>query len=1046
MKVIHTIVVAVVSAAVSMTAAELPVVSAENGFKAFCASGRVKVVLKGDVMEASEFGKDSQILLSFAPFPAAAADGITIRYRAFGEWTTPGEIYFSNSGPTGFHDSRRWKLPAPVTDGMWHKWKLTEKDLSDVGNWRNAGLITNIRLDPVNDPGKPGGRIEFAEIRFTDSRSQTAAQVVPPSTDHAFLARFDAPRWPVVKSEMPKIETAPTDLSSVEVVSTGGTVEPLRARAGETVKMRFDFQGPRPELPCEVKVSLFGNDSLVWDETLVLGRTDVRPRGLGRWRFEFDYVLPLYPDSCRMKAMLTSPSLRVMSSRQPEAEFSFMRVATVPGYEKPVKASVMEVGGVPRFAIDGKPIAAMWGTASWRRRPDRTARHSGAPLELVTLWPDTRGWWPRGEELNPIAFDCCAEALRRGYPADCRFIVSIPLYPPSDWAAANPDDMAQNHSGAPCTDGPAGMTNYSYSSRKARELMARMLEKAIRYLEGSPYANRIVGYRVDSGHTFEWLGWDPVDKDGILDFSPVAQRAFRDYLKAHGLESLGGTVPGFAERHERDGASLVWDQARHRRTVAYHDFYCNELADTAIFLCRRAKELVGRDKLVGTYFGYVMTLFDGGNQMRAHYATRKVLNSGAFDFLLSPQSYGVRNLGDTCGDMKPFRSMQDHGIVPALEDDTRTHNSPDVPYMVLPTEFHSVGVLRRNMAMCLCRGEPFYSLPIIDGADMDFPAFAMDVDACRTATEFAIEKGIGRQAEIAVVVSEESIKSMPMHPGEADRYPDQGFQTYLKDGTVFAENLPARSVISDNYRNVYTRILRLGTGCDYLLAEDLPNAKRHYKLYVFLNCLKATDGFIRAAAALRQRDCSLLWAHAPGFVSDNGNSVAHMKDLTGLDFELCEGAFDPAISLKDGRLVGGTGSATAPYFSPLDTDESFGTYAANGKTALSMKRTGKATTWFCGSYKLDLPVLKMIADRAGVRAFTDSGDPVESNDAFFMLHARFAGRKTVTLPRKASVVDVFARKIVARDVTCFSFDAPLHSTHFFYYGMDADALVDRLNR
>ena len=84
--------------------------------------------------------------------------------------------------------------------------------------------------------------------------------------------------------------------------------------------------------------------------------------------------------------------------------------------------------------------------------------------------------------------------------------------------------------------------------------------------------------------------------------------------------------------------------------------------------------------------------------------------------------------------------------------------------------------------------------------------------------------------------------------------------------------------------------------------------------------------------------------------------------------------------------------------------------------------------------------------QVGVTAFTDSGDPVESNEAFFVLHARFAGRKTVTLPRKTSVVDVFARRIVARDVTTFSFDAPLHSTHFFYYGDDADALVDRLNR
>ena len=57
-------------------------------------------------------------------------------------------------------------------------------------------------------------------------------------------------------------------------------------------------------------------------------------------------------------------------------------------------------------------------------------------------------------------------------------------------------------------------------------------------------------------------------------------------------------------------------------------------------LCAKAKSLVGGRKLVDTYFGYVMTLnATGRDQMRAHFATQRVLDSGAVDFLMSPQPY-----------------------------------------------------------------------------------------------------------------------------------------------------------------------------------------------------------------------------------------------------------------------------------------------------------------------------------------------------------------------------------------------------------------------
>ena len=69
---------------------------------------------------------------------------------------------------------------------------------------------------------------------------------------------------------------------------------------------------------------------------------------------------------------------------------------------------------------------------------------------------------------------------------------------------------------------------------------------------------------------------------------------------------------------------------------------------------------------------------------------------------MSPQSYTQRYLGDTCADMKPFTTMQKAGVVPFIEDDTRTHVRPyptSNGWDELITEEQSVTVFRRN-----CRG------------------------------------------------------------------------------------------------------------------------------------------------------------------------------------------------------------------------------------------------------------------------------------------------------------------------------------------------------
>jgi hypothetical protein len=88
----------------------------------------------------------------------------------------------------------------------------------------------------------------------------------------------------------------------------------------------------------------------------------------------------------------------------------------------------------------------------------------------------------------------------------------------------------------------------------------------------------------------------------------------------------------------------------------------------------------------------------------------------------------------------------------------------------------------------------------------------------------------------------------------------------------------------------------------------------------------------------------------------------------------------------------------------------------------------------------------MLAERGKAHVWCDSDDPMEANDALFTLHARSPGRKTVRLPRKATVVDVFGRRIAARNSDVFSFEAGLHSSHLFYFGPDADALLKHLEQ
>ena len=716
------------------------------------------------------------------------------------------------------------------------------------------------------------------------------------------------------------------------------------------------------------------------------------------------------------------------------------------GWEKPVTSSVRTSNGMPLFCVNGTPEFIVSGTRSTfgdapRQRP--TGNYS-----YVTVWAHSRQFNPRTGEWNFAYFDELAKAAHRTYPK-ARFIWQLIVYPPPDWGRAHPDERVHNEKGVG-EDGFWGgsVTAYSFSSEKARAVLCEQVSRAIAALEASPYANRIAAYRLASGDTLEWLGFPEHDRLAH-DFSPPALSAFRSWAARRYPELADPTPPTWRQMHAKDGGDLLWDRKRHLSEAAFQEFHSEAVADTLIAVARAAKAATGGRKAVGAYHGYTFFLNNNGcSQHRAHFAFKKVLDSGALDFVVSPQSYAMRRPGGAFGDMKPFATIRHHGLLSVCENDLRTCHGPCAgvkSYGQLPTFDLSVGQIRRDFAVELCRGNPLLHLAI-QGTDWLFPSAQAEIDRFRILGDSLLKKGFpARRAEIALVASEKSIVAMPMiwaptGTGVAE-------QSYDTNGCARVRSEGQRNLLTGElFDGALEKWARVGAPVDYLLAEDLADHPGDYKLYVFLNAVAADDKLARAVCGLRERGATLVWLWAPGWTDGIESGSVQMRALTGLDLARQEKPMVAGVTMKDdGRFMGQPDAKVGPLFAPTGSpSEVLGTYA-NGQPGLAVFRQGKSTCVFSGGWTLDVPFMRELARRAGVFVYSDTTDPLEANEKLLTLHARFAGRKSVRLPRKTTVLDVVSGRIVAQNADRFEFDMKLHDTALFYLSDDVAELRGLLN-
>ena len=894
----------------------------------------------------------------------------------------------------------------------------------------------------------PGGAILELFVRHSDESVERI------DSDASFESSADGKSWKgVVLSDPPPVPPRASRLSYRDFANPqtllDGNPQSLTAKAGEGTVLGYSFKGEPPAGDFTVRFELCRGKSLCWEDEIPLSASNVESLPDGRWRIGVPVEVPLYVQAGEYGFSLDSNSVCIRGGLRMEGKLKILPSDKEDAFAVPAETDVRMVAGWPVVHMDGKPFPLMWGAVARNRRPDRKPRHGDMPLNAVTVYAHCDIWHPRHGTYDFAEFDLAAEKCRRENP-EAYFVWDLSVYPPKDFAKRHPDQMSSDDEG---DIAPVGRFSWSYASRPAMDEIKEMIERAIRHVESSPYANRIIGYRVNSGVTIEWLGWTP--RHGhVKDFSEPNKAAFARFAAERYPELENPHVPSMEERQELDApGDILWNRSSHLNAIAYMEYSSWIIARDVLEACGHAKNVLrglNRTKLVGTYYGYTHFLNSTGRDAwRGHFALGEMLksNAGRIDFLMSPQSYSQRRLGDTCGEMKPFASIAAAGIVPVIENDVRTHNRLFPRwhgYHQTANSAQTEAIAKRDLSIALCRCSPPYLYALASGLEFDSPECSAAGAAIHKVQRFCMERNVSRNAEVALVASEKSVCATPSLA--ALPYPETGrwTQSYRPSGRVHREPERVAAFHGEVFGLIQTKFARVGVPVDCLLAESLDNHPGDYKVYVFLNQFVYDAKVLAAVEKLRERGATILWLYAPGW--GNRQSLSDMEELTGMRFASVAGAMPACVTVKsDGRSMGVPSFKVAKAFYLVNPDEALGTYP-NGKPGLAVSRTGKSLSFFSGAWQLDVPFIRMLVKRGRAHIWCDSDDPVEANDALFVLHARSPGRKNVRLPRKATVVDVFGRRIVARDSDAFSFEAGLHSSHLFYFGPDAEILLKQLEQ
>jgi hypothetical protein len=696
------------------------------------------------------------------------------------------------------------------------------------------------------------------------------------------------------------------------------------------------------------------------------------------------------------------------------------RTVAITGREGRVQstpAKVADYQGAPALFIAGKPMLPMMYLQGRKPVPAEYAQMARAGYRVFSL-PLPLGWVGEGKYDYRDTDEMMLAALE-GAP-EGYYIPRVEVTAPAWWIDAHPAEAVECADGTHYVDdGFGGTRHQSFASRLWRQQAGEALKQLIKHIQGSPYADRVIGYHIASGIYGEWHQWSPTHLPDVsepmrLEFRDWCSRAYAGDLNrlnaAWGtkLASFDGITCASQEERYASDLGAFKDLSKSRRVPDYWRCLHENTVAAINSFAKVVKETTAGKAVAGSFYAYLTDI--GWEQEGGHLAAEKAYQSPYIDFFCSPHSYTHRAMGEDGAFRAYPASIQLHGKLFIDEGDDRTHLSGDEPYMHAKNLDQDVAIMRREALNAFTNRTGFWWFDMTT-------AWFNDPRLLKTAADL---HAIGMRtlnhprqswAEIAVVFDPTSFYA-------------------LADWKTQKEPL-GLELCNEQFRELQ----KIGAPYDVLLLDDLLDPRcRSYRCYVFLNAWNMPDATRKALAARLQKDGkALVFAYAPGFSSDTGLDAAHIADLAGIGVTLQRDGGDlqakwtqdvtgiPGLNAGD---KWGLDAKMAPKFAVTDPKaQPLAEWADGSGTAAAILRHDGWTGIYCGTGRIPAGLLAHALRLSGGHIWTpawEAGTNFWAGNGLIGVHTSAATQQSFHLPWRATVKDATTGETLLRDGTDFT--------------------------
>lgn len=607
--------------------------------------------------------------------------------------------------------------------------------------------------------------------------------------------------------------------------------------------------------------------------------------------------------------------------------------------------------------------------------------------------------------------------------------------PTNYWVRTHPDQLAKYADG---TEGDVSLASPEFWADCVDALDALIAHFAD---PETPGGDRVLGFHLDRG---EWFN----DAQAGYDVSEPNVTAFQHWLHAK-------YQAHYALRTAWHDAAVTWETAgipewqgpspsikktdtplyatrREGRWPDYAQFSSELAAGVIAALAAAIKTLSSGRMLVAASYGY--TLEFAGRNDSGHLALGMLLDSPDIDIVAGPNSYAGRGAGSAAGFPAPVDSVALRGKLWLVEDDTKTFlagaETDDDYNPKIASGADTQAVHQRHFGAALAHRAGVTWMDLWGQGWLSSPDIWREMGALtkQVSRWEALLPSAPAAPEVAVLVDEASLRFLKNDP----------------DGLGVSLVGKSRDLL-----------LRAGASVGFYLQSDITRPDfPEAKLYLFLNALRLTTAERQAVRErLQTPGRTLAWLYAPGLFDENGPSPDEVGEVVGMALRPqpwnsrggsvptdARGAF--AERLRGVKRLG-TDELLNPLYAVSDPQATaLAEYSATGAASVAVRENpGGWKSVFIGDPALSPELLRGLLTYAGVTAYGGGDDFVyASSDGVLTLHGASAGTRTVALPRRASVLDVFADSIVASGTRSFRVPVRARETRLLLWG-DGDALA-----